>query len=446
MGDFFKLLFSFVAIPLMIAVTFGMMYFILSRLNINPEPVLSIMVLLSPLWLPYVLFHLMFDEWKEYIRLKWRIFNGRTTLRIKLPQEVFKSPEAMEAVISQIHNTSSPDNLWQTYIDGRSPLVFSFELVSHGGEVRFYINVPTKKTKNGVEAALYAHYPGIEVVEEPIDYAAEITWNPDKYEMMSFHMGKKEDEIFPIKTYIDFGMDRLPKEEFKFEPMATMIEQIGRIKPHERIWIQFLAKPHGKKNFMTGDLHAKGTWDKKIEAHIEKLLGRNKDKQGAAETEFTPRLTKGEQENVSAMERNATKYPYEVAIRWLYITEKGKFNGDLIGPTIKTFAQYDMLKRNAIGPRWRTDFDNNWFEDYSGAKKMKGKKKELHDYKLREYNARAKPKGGSKSDDMKVFSAEELATLYHIPGSVIVSPALPRIMSARKEAPSNLPTGLPTTL
>lgn len=439
------MLFGFVAIPLMIAVSFGMMYFLLSQLDINPEPVLSVMILLSPIWLPYVLYYLMFEQWKEYIRLKWRMDNGRTTLRIKLPQEVFKSPEAMEAVFNQIHDPSGADNLYQTYVDGKSPLAVSFELVSHGGEVRFYASVPKKKFKNRVEAQLYAHYPGIEVTEEPLDYASEVSWNPDKYEMMAFHINKKDDQIFPIKTYIDFGMDRLPKEEQKFEPMATMIEQISRIKPHERIWIQFILKAHAKKNFKTGDLQESGTWEKEITSHISKLLGRDKNKQGPLETEITPRLTKNEQETVMAMERNATKYAYEVAIRMLYITEKGKFNGESL-LALRTFAQYDMIGRNRVGVVWRSDFDYNWFSDFSGAKKAAWKKKELQDYKLRDYNARAKPSGGSKSDDMKVFSSEELATMFHIPGSSVVSPSLPRIMSARKEAPSNLPTGLPTTL
>lgn len=445
MGDFFKMLFGFVLMPLILLIGGGAFYMLLSRTGVDPEPVFSIVILLSPLWLPYVLFHLVFDEWKEYIRLKWVINNGRTTLRIKLPQEVFKSPEAMEAVMAQIFDPSGPDNLEQAYVDGRHPLMISFELVSHGGEVRFYMNVPTKKAKNRVEAQLYAHYPGIEVIEEPIDYASEIPWDPNRYEMMAFHLGKKDDEIYPIKTYIDFGLDKLPKEEEKFEPMATMIEQIGRIKPHERLWIQFLARPHVKKNFMNHNLHDSPTWDKAIEGKISELLGRDKGKKGPLETEMTPRLTRTEQDVVGVMERNMGKYAYEVAIRMLYITEKGKFSGDAL-LALRTFAQYDIIKRNGVGVRWRSDFDYNWFSDYSGKKKLAWKKKELQDYKLRSYTARAKPKHGNRSDDMKVFSTEELATMYHIPGSSVVSPSLPRIMSTRKEAPSNLPTGLPTSI
>ncbi len=444
MGDFFGLIFDRIAIPLSIFIALSAVYFGLQRADLNLEPVISVMILLSPLWLPYVLFFVMFSEWREYIHLKWRISNGRVTLRIKLPQEVFKSPEAMEAVLSQIYDPSGADNLYQAFVDGKNPLIFSFELVSHGGEVRFYANVPVKKAKNRIEAQLYAHYPGIEVTEELIDYAAEISWNPDKYDYMAFHLNKRDNQILPIKTYIDFGMDKLPKEEQKFEPMATMIEQIGRISPKERLWIQFLLKPHAKKSLMNAHLHESGTWEKEIAAYVAKLLGRDKDKKGPLETEMTPRLTKVEQETVTAMERNGGKYAYEVAIRIMYAAEKGHFNGESF--PMRTFAQYDMIGRNRIGVNWKSDFDYGWLSDFSGKKKLSLKKKELKDYKLREYNARAKPKGGSKSDDTKVFSVEELATMFHIPGSSVISPSLPRIMSTRKEAPSNLPTGLPTTI
>ncbi len=406
--------------------------------------VASVMVSLTPIWLPLALFYITFDRWMNYVRLKFALYNGRTTLRIHLPPEVLKSPEAMESVMAQIHNTQNADNLMQTYIDGKHPLTFSFELVSIGGEVRFYINVPTKKTKNAVEAQLYAQYPGIEVVEEEIDYTDEISWNPEKYEYMAFHVGKKEDEVFPIKTYIDYGLDKMPKEEEKFEPMSPMLEQLGKVKPHERIWIQILAIPHAKKNFNTGSLSEESTWDKKIQETINKILKRDERPVTDLDTyERAPMLTAGERDTIAAMERNAGKYAYETAIRWIYITEKGKFDGDIISPILRSFAQYDVIGRNGVGARWRTDYNYNFFSDYSGKKKMQKKQMELQLYKLRDYWHQERI---SRVDAMKVMSVEELATMFHIPGSSVVTPTLPRITSARKAAPSNLPTGLSTPI
>jgi hypothetical protein len=326
-------------------------------------------------------------------------------------------------------------------------LIFSLELVSTGGEVRFYINVPSKKTKNAVEAQLYAQYPGIEINEELLDYADEIVWNPEKYEYMSFHMGKKvkhgsDDDVLPIKTYIDFGLDKIPKEEEKFEPMAAMLEQLSAAKPHERVWVQFLLTPHVKKNFKNGYLSETPTWEAKAKKIIDAKLKRDAKPVLDPDEPYerAPMLTMGERDNIAAIERNVSKYAYEVSIRWMYVTEKGKFNGDFISPMIRSFSSYDLIGRNGIGVMWRTDFDFNFWSDRSGKRKLALKKRELFDYKIRSYNYDLK----TKSDYPRVFSVEELATMYHIPGSSVITPSLPRIMSTRKSAPPNLPTGIPT--
>jgi hypothetical protein len=439
MGDIFKAIFGSIAGPLLLILGFLAFSYVLSFMNIDAGPIFSVMVALTPIWLPIGLFYITFDRWMYYIQNKFAANQGRSTLRINLPQEVFKSPEAMESVFAQIHNVNSPDNLMQTYIDGKHPLTYSFELASIGGEVRFYINVPTKKTKNAVEAQLYAQYPGIEVIEEDIDYTDEIRWDPDKYEYMAFHMGKKDDEIMPIKTYIDYGLDKMPKEEQKFEPMAPMLEQLGKVKPHERVWVQILATPHVKKNFKNGHLSETPTWDKKAVAKINDTLKRVPSGTDPETMERAPMMTMGERDVISAMERNVSKYAYEVGIRWIYITEKGKFDGDVISPMIRSFSQYDIIGRNGVGVRWRTDFDYNFISDRKGTRKTRLKKYELAKYKDRNYYQQDRK---TALDATKVFSVEELATMYHIPGSSVVTPSLPRITSARKEPPSNLPTGL----
>jgi len=439
MGDLFKTIFGAFAGPLILLVGIGMMYYVFSLFQINLEPILAIVIATSPIWLPLVLFYLLFEQWQDFSRANFTFNQGRTTLRIKLPQEVFKSPEAMESVFAQIHNPYGPDNLWQAYVDGKHPQTFSFELVSYGGDVRFYANVPTKKIKNALEAQLYAQYPGIEVVEEKVDYAAEIKWDPEEWEMMSFHIVKKDDEVLPIKTYIDYGMDRLPKEELKFEPMAPMLEHLGKAKPNERVWIQILCTPHAKASFKSGSLNTTGTWEKKAAAKINELMGRDKSKLGPEETESRPVLTMNERDTIGAIERNVGKYAFEVGIRAMYIAKAGSFDGEMIGPLLKSFSQYDIIGRNGLGVRWRTDFDYNWLSDRSGKKKIKMKKDELEAYKLRTYSEAEKK---SKVDAKKVMSVEELATIYHIPGTAVVTPNLSRVESNRKEAPANLPIGI----
>jgi hypothetical protein len=425
--------------PFMLFLSLGIIYFMMSYLQVDLKPILVLAVATSPIWLPIALFQITFEQWMWSVQNKFQYENGRTTIRIKLPQEVLKSPEAMESVFTQIHNTNNPDNLMQTYLQGKHPLTVSFELVSIGGEVRFYANVPTRKVKNSLEVQLYAQYPGIELVEEEIDYTAEIKWDPSKYDMISFHINKKGDEVLPLKTYIDYGMDKQPKEELKFEPMSPMLEYLGSAKPHERIWIQFLMTPHAKKTFKNGSFRTVATWEGRAAAKVDELMGREvKTKFGVEETDSRPALTMSERDTIASIERNVSKYAYSVAVRALYITENGKFDGDMISPLLRSFGQYDVIGRNGIGPLWRTDFNYNFFQDISGKRKMAAKKTELEFYKARYYLP-----GDKKTfyDKEKLMSVEELATMFHIPGSSVITPNLGRVETTRKEAPANLPTG-----
>jgi len=424
--------------PLFLFLVFGMMYIAMSAFDVNLEPIMVFVVALSPIWLPFALFQLTFQQWMWSVQIKFAYENGRTTIRIKLPQEVLKTPEAMESVFAQIHNTNNPDNYMQSYLGGKHPLVSSFELVSIGGEVRFYANVPTKKVKNSLEVQLYAQYPGIELVEEKIDYTAEVKWNPEKWDILSFHINKKQDEVLPLKTYVDFGMDKQVKEELKFEPMSPMLEYLGSAKPHERVWIQFLLTPHAKRTFKTGSLRTIETWEGRAAAKVDELMGRDKKRMGVEENDNRPTLTMSERDTIAAIERNVSKYAYSVAVRAMYITEVGKFDADMISPLLRSFGQYDVMGRNNIGPMWRTDFDYNFFQDFTGSRKRNAKKNELEYYKARYYLP-----GDKKTfyDKEKLMSVEELATMYHIPGSSVITPNLGRVETTRKEAPANLPTG-----
>lgn len=427
--------------PVLFVLALFVVYKIFSSITggLNLALPISFLLALSPIWLPAVLFYLAYEKWVYYVHLKFVLSNGRSTIRIHLPQNVFKSPEAMESVLAQIYNLSTPDNLMHMYLDGRHPLTYSCEIVSIGGEVRFYMNVPTKKIKNTLEAQLYAQYPGVEVVEEPHDYTDEIVWDPDRFEVFSFHIGKKSDQALPIKTYIDFNLDKMPKEEEKYDPMSALVEALSTIKPHERIWIQILITPHTKKDYKNGHLfNAKPTWEKGVQDSINAIMKRD----GRIELdpeEKKQMLTVGERERIAAMERNVGKYAYDTGIRFIYIAEKGKFNPDIFTPILRSLTQFDMLNRGALGVRWRTDFNYPMVSDPSGVRRERYKRNELMDYKLREYKARDRV---DHADDTKVMSVEELATIFHLPSGTIITPSLPRITSTRKEAPSNLPTGI----
>jgi hypothetical protein len=412
-----------------------------SFVDVSQFQVVTLLFALAPLWLPYLAFGVLYWKWMETVGNQFYLDNGRTTMEIKLPPEVFKSPEAMETVFNLIHNVASPDNLMQTYLDGKRPLPYSFELVSTGGQVHFYVNVPTKKTKESFKIDLYSQYPGVEIIELPLDYTAEVPSDLKGFELMGFRAGKKKASVYPLKLYQEFGMDKLPKEEEKLDPITPMLEALGSIKPHERLWIQFIITPHREQNFKNGQLRPVPTWDKEARAEIDKIMNRDsKTKRGLGQDEdgsgnMNPLLTPGERTMIEVMERNLQSYAYETGIRWLYIAEKGKFNPEAFAPIIRAFSQWDVQGRNAIGIRWRTDYNYKMFSDPLGSKIPTLKREELKYYKLRKYWGR------TGADQPKIFTSAELATIYHLPGKVAMTPTLQRITSTRSEAPSNLPIG-----
>jgi len=440
MKDVLGGIFGVIAIPFGFLVIGFVWWFIVRDINFNFASMFSYALLFLPLVLPFILFYLTYDRWMEFVQTMFKYNNKRVSLRIRLPQEVLKSPEAMESVFAHIHAPNGPDNHRQAFIDGKHRLIASFELVSIGGEVRFYINVHSK-IKNWLESQLYSQYPGIEIEEELLDYTAEVQWDPDNMDLMSFHVTKKNDSIYPIKTYVEFGHDKNPKEEEKFEPMAAIIEYMSKAKPHERVFVQILCSPHAKRSYMTGSLQAQGTWEADGIAKINEMMGRDTKRQAAQEeTESRPMLTMGERDTISAIERNIAKPAYDVGIRAMYITlDKTKFDATMIAPTFGSFRQFSVIGRNELGPRWKTDFDHAWYEDWTGSRKLDRKKKELEEYKKRSYE----PGSGSANagHQPKTMSVEELATIFHIPGSSILTPGLSRVTTNRRNAPSNLPIG-----
>ena len=417
-------------------------FFAFNALNIESNVVLRFMVSTSPFWLPVLTFLIFFEYWIYYVRKKFDLEQGRVTLEIKLPQDVFKSPEAMELVLNQMYQTASPDNHIQTYWDGKHTPKYGLELVSRGGDVRFYINVPRKKFKNIVETQLYAQYPGIEVHELDIDYTAEIPWDPERFAYFSIHFGLKKADAYPIKTYIDYGLDKMPDEEEKIDPITSMLEALGSIGPGEYLWVQILIDANKELAFKDGSLKLKHDWKDEARAEISNIILTANKRMGIDPKKDSTKpltymnLTDTEKDTIKAIERSLGKNAFNVCIRGMYIGTLDAFiPSERIGALITGWRSYDDLNRNAIVPLWRTDFDWNWWQDPTGKKRESFKQRELNEYKRRHYNSH------NKKDGAKVMTTEELATIFHIPGKVAATPTLARIPSKRAEPPANLPIG-----
>ena len=72
----------------------------------------------------------------------------------------------------------------------------------------------------------------------------------------------------------------------------------------------------------------------------------------------------------------------------------------------------------------------------SGTLDSDGPNRELAAYKLRSFFY---PPYENFLQNSFILNAEELATIYHFPGNVSVTPTLSKIASKKSEPPSNLP-------
>jgi hypothetical protein len=428
---------------LVLTITIGFLLFVSFSGNLSLfSSSFSFFFALIPIWLPLVTLDLMHFRWMDYVGKIYYLKSGRSLFRIKLPPEVLKSPEAMEYVLAQTHQPQHAHNLMETYLDGRRALPVSLELVSIGGDVRFYIGMDTKKAKESFIPAMYSQYPGVEIIEEPVDYAGEIPTGSPDWEMYSSHVGKKEKAYGPIRTYVDRKLDSMPKEEEKVDPMTAFLEFLGGMGPNERLYFQFTLIAERHVDFKNGQLiigSAPG-WKKGAQARVEEIMKRDPETKASIVEEEedyqgSVRITSGEREDVEAIERNMTKPAFNVGITYIYFAKKGHFRGNLITSLNALLKLYDRAGRGTVGTRWRSDYNYRKISDPFGKNTKRNKRQAHREYKLRKYN----PK--NFKDSYKIFTVEELATMYHLPGTVAATPSMSRVASTRSEAPSNLPVG-----
>jgi len=409
---------------------------------IAPEAI-KFAIFFAPVMLAVVLAWIFWYLWLAYIRSKFIYSLKYAVLEVKLPKETMKSPLAMEVFLAAIHNTSD-GGWWAQYWKGEFRPYFSLEVVSIEGQVKFFIWCEDRRKANML-AALYSQYPRAEVIEHG-DYTLGTHFDPETTKVWAceFIKSSKEGDALPIKTYVDFGLEKDPKEEFKVDPMSYMLEFLGSVPPNSQIWMQFVSRAHKSDQRMPGHLFKRtDLWKDNAKKLIHELIVRIDDKfkiSGKQDPKsgffLGSTLSKGEQMKMEAIERAQTKLAYDVGIRVIYIAKKEIFDTPFgIGGCISSFKQYATENLNGIKPNG--DFgipslDAPW-KDFNDVRRNKYSKQFLEAYKRRSFFY---PPYDSK---WSVYNSEELATMYHFPGSAAPTPMIDRIPSKKAEAPANLP-------
>ncbi len=388
----------------------------------------------SWIWLPIFLGATFFQMWHRYIQTDFIIEQGEVLLEIKLPIEVTRSPLGIEIFLTALHQKGSPSYI-TTYWEGKVPPWFSLEIASIDGKIHFYVWAP-KKFKNIVEAQLYAHYPDIEIYEVE-DYAKAVKYDNVETPVWGtyFIKSNKDEPYLPIKSYIDYGLDKADtKEEFKLDPMTSVLEFMGSIKKGEQIWIQILIQAHKSWGILEGRLFKKSDWKEGLKKSIAKIRKNATPVNDEGQSGFMV-LSKGEQDKITALERSSGKFAFDCAIRGFYITDKGSLNTSRFPGLIGSFRQYGSNFMNGFGLGWFTDFDYPW-QDFNRIFRSKRERGLLKAYKLRSFFHT--PYKYWHTSPM-IMTTEELATIWHLPGKVAETPTLERVSSKKSTPPANLP-------
>ena len=187
------------------------------RAEIIPHS-LNIIIALSPILLALSLGAIAWPLWVRYVRAKFFFGQKYILLQIRLPRDVYKSPAAMELFVLSLHQTSGEGTWYAKYWLGQTRPWFSLEMVSVEGQVSMYIWTRAMH-KSFTESSLYAQFPGIEITERE-DYTKSMHFDPKENGVWGVEMKFAKDDAYPIKTYIDYGLEKDPKEEYKVDPLA----------------------------------------------------------------------------------------------------------------------------------------------------------------------------------------------------------------------------------
>jgi hypothetical protein len=379
-------------------------------------------------WFFLILAILFWELWRRYLVLK-QIFvkTDWVLLELVLPKEIYKTPQAMEIVLMAL-NQKGAGNWLDRFLKGTYRTWFSLELVSLEGQVHFFIR--TKDVfSNLIMSEIYAQYPEVEikVVE---DYMKDIDYDKEEkeYKLWGMELKLVKEDPYPIKTYVDYGLNQESlKEEQKTDPITPTIEFLGSLDKGEYAFIQILVMATKDRYKIKGKWFKKQGWKDEGKAMIKELM----EKKGEQDFGVLSR-SPGEVEVIKAIERNISKVGFDCGIRGIYMTKVDDYKKANQMQLKNSFQQYGALNLNGFKSRMSTSFDFIW-QDPLGRRLKNVKQDIFNAYKTRSYFYPPFKRTPF------VLNAEELATIFHIPGGVVTTPTLERIESKKAQPPANLP-------
>ncbi len=382
----------------------------------------------APLWLTVAICRFSLMRFLQMKRSFYNYRNRMVLLELRISREVLKSPRAMETVLSSLNLNPGEGTWWKKYWWGRTRPWWSLEIASFSGEIHFFI-ATREQFRRSTESFFYAQYPEIEIIEAQ-DYARKRDPSKPPYGMFACEYKEGAAAPFPIKTYVDYGLDKPAlKVEEQVDPLAQILELFGSLGPGEELWTQIMIRVTKYEKYR-GKRGKKYTWKDEAKEIVDELR-----KEVINPISGFPNPTEVQKEKMAAVERNVGKLAYDVGIRSIYSAPLDKYKS--MNPFVANmFKPVNTANYNSIGPAplWSEKFNDYPWEDVGGFRQRFENMEVVEMYRYRSFYH--PPYRGV----WMTMSTEELATIFHFPSSIVKTPSLPRISSATSSAPSNLPT------
>jgi hypothetical protein len=393
------------------------------------------------------------NSWVYFIRIrtmkkfKWQM------LEIKFPAEVEKTPLAMEQVLATMHSILFKGGWWKRYIyEGRVQEWFSLEITTFEGELHFYIRT-IAQFRDLIEAAIYAQYPQAEIYEAE-DYVMNVpnVIPNETHNLFGSEYKLAREDAYPIRTYQDFEFESY-EGKANVDPLAVIIESMSKLRQGEQAWIQIVIRPTddgwkkasvdlisnlvGRQKKTSPGSYIAALLRKEVQDYAKGFIEAPFQKPEYDSFEFGEKksdkphslmqfLTPLEKEILEAVERNVSKVGFETVIRVVYIAKKEVFNIPTFFQVGSGFNQFNTQHMNAIKR------DNSTITackfPFKKVKEMQRKR-----WLLFKYRIRMRPK------KMFILNIEELASIFHPPGRIVMAPTTPRIQTKKGEPPHGLP-------
>ncbi|KKP89043.1 hypothetical protein A2456_03085 [Candidatus Nomurabacteria bacterium RIFOXYC2_FULL_36_19] len=421
----------------------------------------NLIVGLFPLVGVIVIGRLAWAWWVHYIQQDFISGIDFILLEIIPPRDVLRSPKAMELFLTNALYHHSWKGGKEEYWQGAVWFWFSLEIASIDGQVHFYIRTPSR-VRGLIETQMYAQYPQAQI-KEVEDYTLAIdeispksAWNGWGCE---FQLEKPE--AYPLKTYVNFGLDKDPKEEFKVDPVSSVVELFGSLKKGEQMWMQIVITPSKRAYHTHGTWFGYHDWVEEAKQEMMKLLRlyrrTNEDKAHPGHFTYEFRTPDFLKNSVTMMSAKTAKLGFEAGVRVFYGAKKEVFDMSSRRNLRLIFRQYAMPDCNQLMRKNSTQADA-----YGGIfLASKETIMLLADRMLNEFRERSFFHESLRQIIISkhtipwpfstlvfpvyfhpltfVLNVEEIATMWHFPGQILKVPTLERIESKEASPPTNLP-------